>query len=599
MYIKRIKLTNVGPIVNLDYHFPFTEDGKPKPVIIVGSNGTGKSIFISYIINALISAKQVIYDNSSEVEQGKVYKYQSSRYIHNGADYYRASLEFEGGFEVVEWQLHLPRGEFEEELKYTPIDKEWQNIDINSVSYFNNSYKDKNELKELINNNCILYFPANRFEEPAWLNYDNLISKAAYTYYKNITGITERVMIQYSPLQDNQNWILDLVLDQLLHEKIIFQPPNNQNEGHPPFFLGYSGECTNLFFAIKNLLREIFRVDGSVSISVHNRKRRAVSLTLDNGMSIQNLFQLSTGQAITLNLFLSILRDFDMTNNEYNSLNDVSGIVVIDELDLHLHSDLQYETIPRLIKLFPKVQFVFTSHSPILILGMQSVFGDDGISILELPSGNMINAERFNEFLKAYEYLKATIKFENDIENAILSSKMTVVFVEGEYDIQYILKAAELLARESVLTKIKLCNGEGFGNLNKIWNKFESRLSEYLPNKILLLYDCDVSVRDADNSMIFKRIIPTITLSKITKGIENLFPTQTIERVMAYNDNYIDIIKEGERRVRGIRETIPEKIEVNTDEKGNMCKWLCENGTVDDFINFHCILDIIDSIETD
>lgn len=49
-----------------------------------------------------------------------------------------------------------------------------------------------------------------------------------------------------------------------------------------------------------------------------------------------------------------------------------SGIVLIDEIDLHLHPKWQKEIVGLLKELFPKVQFVATTHSPFIIQSMQS-----------------------------------------------------------------------------------------------------------------------------------------------------------------------------------------------------------------------------------
>ena len=46
---------------------------------------------------------------------------------------------------------------------------------------------------------------------------------------------------------------------------------------------------------------------------------------------------------------------------------DIAGIVLIDEIDLHLHASLQRRLIPRLRAALPKVQFVATTHSPLIV----------------------------------------------------------------------------------------------------------------------------------------------------------------------------------------------------------------------------------------
>ncbi len=49
------------------------------------------------------------------------------------------------------------------------------------------------------------------------------------------------------------------------------------------------------------------------------------------------------------------------------ALKETEGVVLIDELDLHLHPDWQRKIINILRDTFPKVQFVVTTHSPFLI----------------------------------------------------------------------------------------------------------------------------------------------------------------------------------------------------------------------------------------
>ncbi|MCZ8195856.1 MAG: AAA family ATPase [Oligoflexus sp.] len=47
-------------------------------------------------------------------------------------------------------------------------------------------------------------------------------------------------------------------------------------------------------------------------------------------------------------------------------LEDIAGIVLVDEIDLHLHPAWQREVVPSLSRVFPRLQFVFTSHSPLV-----------------------------------------------------------------------------------------------------------------------------------------------------------------------------------------------------------------------------------------
>ena len=43
------------------------------------------------------------------------------------------------------------------------------------------------------------------------------------------------------------------------------------------------------------------------------------------------------------------------------------GVVLIDELDLHLHPSWQKQTVHNLKRTFPQIQFITTTHSPFVI----------------------------------------------------------------------------------------------------------------------------------------------------------------------------------------------------------------------------------------
>ena len=50
-----------------------------------------------------------------------------------------------------------------------------------------------------------------------------------------------------------------------------------------------------------------------------------------------------------------------------------SGIVLIDEVDLHLHPKWQRTILKDLHRVFPNVQFIVTTHSPIILLGAADI----------------------------------------------------------------------------------------------------------------------------------------------------------------------------------------------------------------------------------
>ncbi|MDR2704623.1 MAG: AAA family ATPase [Planctomycetaceae bacterium] len=49
-----------------------------------------------------------------------------------------------------------------------------------------------------------------------------------------------------------------------------------------------------------------------------------------------------------------------------------SGIVLIDEIETHLHVELQKRVMPLLVKMFPNIQFIVSTHSPFVITSLDN-----------------------------------------------------------------------------------------------------------------------------------------------------------------------------------------------------------------------------------
>jgi predicted ATP-binding protein involved in virulence len=94
--------------------------------------------------------------------------------------------------------------------------------------------------------------------------------------------------------------------------------------------------------------------------------RVMVEFTDGHAMPFEHL---SDGQRTMLGLFCDLARRAAMLNPHFggDASARTSGVVLIDELDLHLHPKWQRRIIQDLRRTFPKVQFICTTHSPQLI----------------------------------------------------------------------------------------------------------------------------------------------------------------------------------------------------------------------------------------
>ncbi len=74
-----------------------------------------------------------------------------------------------------------------------------------------------------------------------------------------------------------------------------------------------------------------------------------------------------------------------------NGTTDSEGIVVIDEIDLHLHPSLERVILQSFQKTFPHVQFIISTHSPLVLTEVSTV--DRNNSILQMEQGTLAPIE--------------------------------------------------------------------------------------------------------------------------------------------------------------------------------------------------------------
>jgi predicted ATP-binding protein involved in virulence len=431
LYLKRISIQNMGPVDNLEFELPFKND-LPMPVCLVGANGSGKSTVLSTIVNGMVVIKGVAFDDA-EIEKGKFFRLGNPQFIKYGEHYYHTLVEFSDDISVEGWMLDRPRNKFESELAFFPEITSWSQIPESEDHHFTiPSEVNLAKIRNAFAGNCVLYFPPNRFEEPSWLNEDNLLGNVKFEQRRNIRNLSERLIFSQRRVAATCDWLLNVVLDKLVvaregKSQII---PEQQQSDDPN---------DRLLTAITSILKLILADEQSdVGLSIGNRQNRQLGIVVNRSdgtsTTIPNIFALSSGESSLFALFSSILFDFDRSGVEFTSLQEVKGIVVIDEIDTHLHLDLQREILPKLLKLFEGVQFIITTHSPLFLLGLRDTFGSESVQVISLPDGNSIDAEDFSELDSAYIAIKNTARHRQTIEQEVIKSRRPLLIVEGRSD---------------------------------------------------------------------------------------------------------------------------------------------------------------------
>ena len=94
------------------------------------------------------------------------------------------------------------------------------------------------------------------------------------------------------------------------------------------------------------------------------------------------LEQLSDGYKTMMGLAMDLSTRMATANPHMDNPLTTEAIVLIDEVDLHLHPTWQRRVISDLLRTFPNTQFVLTSHSPILVEGVNNLLKRHGIDRL-------------------------------------------------------------------------------------------------------------------------------------------------------------------------------------------------------------------------
>ena len=103
------------------------------------------------------------------------------------------------------------------------------------------------------------------------------------------------------------------------------------------------------------------------------KRKPRLHMSIDKGGESFDVAQLSQGEKSLMALIGDIARRLAVMNPDLENPLQGDGIVLIDEVDMHLHPKWQRTLITQLTNTFPKCQFVLTTHSPLVISDSKDV----------------------------------------------------------------------------------------------------------------------------------------------------------------------------------------------------------------------------------
>lgn len=130
-----------------------------------------------------------------------------------------------------------------------------------------------------------------------------------------------------------------------------------------------ANEIQTWFAELENLLKRIF---DDETVKLEFDEDAFGFYILQQGKETFDFNTLSSGYQAVLDIILDIIMRMQKQTH-YSFVFNLPGIVIIDEIETHLHLELQKNILPLLTTLFPNIQFIVTSHSPFILNSVENV----------------------------------------------------------------------------------------------------------------------------------------------------------------------------------------------------------------------------------
>jgi predicted ATP-binding protein involved in virulence len=141
---------------------------------------------------------------------------------------------------------------------------------------------------------------------------------------------------------------------------------------------------------VKEMLNEI------LDESIDDIKIGKEVIFIERGTEV-TINQLSEGYKSVIIWVSDLLSRLATLQPKVKSIREFRGVVLIDEINLHLHPKWGYSIVQKLRGWFPHIQFIFTTHSPTVILGASKdaiffkIYKENGVSKISQPVDNIKN----------------------------------------------------------------------------------------------------------------------------------------------------------------------------------------------------------------
>lgn len=311
IYISNLKIDHVRHLNNIT--IPLSRE-KIKHLIFTGKNGSGKTSVLEalsgHLNELVISDNQKLYEDNLQFFEKRLKELQACG---------------EKNAELLEAEKNVEY--YTKELERM---KNGVSLEFNQPSNVLRYYFEKGEL-------ILAYYKADR------------IFKADAPKHVEKVELKDNYALSETPREVFAKYLLDLKVTEALA----------RNNGK----VEKANEIKSWFDKFQDLLRKVFDdpslklvfEEDTFSFYIQEKDKEPFSIN-----------EMSSGFAAVLDIVLDIIvRMEKKTKRTFNFT--IPGIVLVDEIETHLHLELQKNVLGLLTTIFPNIQFIMSTHSPFIL----------------------------------------------------------------------------------------------------------------------------------------------------------------------------------------------------------------------------------------
>lgn len=316
-YLNKITVNKLFHLNN--FEIPITDEAYPH-LIITGKNGSGKTVLLNAVADFLEQIKQ---DVSLYFMQYRAWEESARKRLEEAQtpnDKAKATLDLERDVNKVN-------------NLFGKVELEFNDVASIILKYQSGDF-------------ILAFYQADRkvkMDEP---------QNPTKPQIPKLSGVKETATAQFL------NFLSDLKIQEAL--------ARNEKQDD------YADSIRQWFISFEQLLQQIYQDDRlHLEFIIRDYSFRIVT-----GEKSFKLTEMSDGFAAVID----IVADLILKMQEKNKLTRAyqkQGIVLIDEIETHLHLSLQKLVLPMLSRLFPNIQFIVTTHSPFVLSSMNNAIAYD------------------------------------------------------------------------------------------------------------------------------------------------------------------------------------------------------------------------------